>query len=201
MDNYFTTLASVDCSKHTEKKGGFTYLSWAFAVKELLTRHPDATWRVYEDANGAPFMATALGYFVKVGVTVNGIERVQVHPVLDGANRPVKEPNPFHINTSIQRALVKAIALHGLGLYIYAGEDLPDKPEEPPVFQNQSQRTAYIEGLSAFEKANDPMGTRQLWDELNNEQREDIWDAFSAAERRHIKDLLKQTAEAAKDAA
>lgn len=194
MTNYFTALAEVDCSKHTEKKAGFTYLSWAFAVKELLARHPDATWKVYEDANGAPFIATALGYFVKVGVTVNGIERIQVHPVLDNANKALKEPNPFQINTSIQRALVKAIALHGLGLYIYAGEDLPDKPEEPPAFPNASQRTAYIEGLSAFEKAGDPLGTRQLWDELNNDQREDIWDAFSAKERSHIKALLKETA-------
>lgn len=126
MSNYFEELSKVDCSKHVEKKGKFTYLSWTYAVAELLKRHPEATWRVIEDEHGWPFWQTVCGYFVKVGVTVNGVERVQVHPILDGNNKPIAEPNAFHVNTSIQRGLVKAIALHGLGLYIYSGEDLPD---------------------------------------------------------------------------
>ena len=78
--------------------------------------------------------------FVEVAVTVQGITLSQIHPVLDSRNRPLTAPNAFDINTSIQRCLVKAIALHGLGLYIYAGEDLPqplakDAPaanDEPP---------------------------------------------------------------------
>ena len=123
--NYFTDLARVDCSRHLEKKGRFSYLSWPFAVTELLTRHPDATWRVFEQPDGTPYFATPAGCFVKVAVTVAGVERVQIHPVLDQANRPIDNPDAFAINTSIQRALVKGIALHGLGLYIYAGEDLP----------------------------------------------------------------------------
>ena len=71
------------------------------------------------------------GYFVEVLVTVQGVSLSQIHPVLDGRNRPIFEPTSFDINTSIQRCLVKAIALHGLGLYVYAGEDLPNG-EEPP---------------------------------------------------------------------
>lgn len=193
MDNYFTVLAQVDCSKHTEKKGGFTYLSWPFAVSELLKRHPDATWDVVE-YGGKPYMETPAGCFVKVSVTANGVTRSQVHPILNNNNKTVAQPDAFQVNTSIQRALVKAIALHGLGLYIYAGEDLPDKPDEPPVFPSADMRRAYVEGLSGFCAANDPMGTRQLWDEMTNEQREDIWDAFSASERRNIKALLAQTA-------
>lgn len=76
--------------------------------------------------DGLPYLATDLGFFVEVAVTVQGVTLSQIHPVLDNKNRPLLAPTPFDINTSIQRALVKAIALHGLGLSIYAGEDLPD---------------------------------------------------------------------------
>lgn len=130
VTNYFTRLSAIDCSQYVEKKGKFSYLSWSFAVSELLKKHPDATWRVIEDPRGWPFWQTDCGYFVKVGVTVNGIERIQCHPVLDNNNRPISSPNSFQINTSIQRGLVKAIALHGLGLYIYAGEDLPNSASD-----------------------------------------------------------------------
>lgn len=124
MSNYFTELAKINVSEHVEKKGRFSYLSWTFAVNELRKRHPDATWET-KRFDGMPFMQTELGYFVEVAVTVNDIELSQIHPVLDNRNRPIEKPTPFDINTSIQRCLVKAIALHGLGLYIYAGEDLP----------------------------------------------------------------------------
>lgn len=125
VPNSFEVLAAVDCSAYTEKKGNFTYLSWPFAVSELLKRHPTATWRVIETPDGAPYFTTPAGCFVKVAVTVDGTERVQIHPILNANNKTIAQPNAFEVNTSIQRALVKAIALHGLGLYIYAGEDLP----------------------------------------------------------------------------
>lgn len=125
MENYFNELNTVNVSDHVEKKGNFSYLSWAYAVAELKKRHPDATWQVVR-FDGLPYQKTELGYMVEVAVTVNGITHSQIHPVLDGRNKPLASPTVFDINTSIQRALVKAIALHGLGLYIYAGEDLPD---------------------------------------------------------------------------
>lgn len=123
--NYFSELYKVDVSKHIEKKGKFSYVSWPFAVAELKKRHPEATWEVCR-FDGAPFMATNAGVFVEVAVTVNGCTLSQIHPVLNAQNRPIAQPNAFDINTSIQRALVKAIALHGLGLFVYAGEDLPE---------------------------------------------------------------------------
>jgi len=126
--NYFTELNAINVNKHVEKKGQFNYLSWAYAVAELLKRHPNATWEIIE-YNGLPYNETPLGFFVKVAVTVNGVTRSQIHPVLDNNNRPIAKPTSFQINTSIQRCLVKAISLHGLGLYIYAGEDLPDGAE------------------------------------------------------------------------
>jgi hypothetical protein len=124
MTNYYTELSKIDVSEHMEKKGKFSYLSWAWAVDQLRKVHPDATWEVIR-FNGMPFMKTECGYFVEVAVTVNGITLSQIHPVLNNQNKPIAQPNAFEINTSIQRGLVKAIALHGLGLYIYAGEDLP----------------------------------------------------------------------------
>jgi hypothetical protein len=126
--NYFTELNAINVNKHVEKKGQFNYLSWAYAVAELLKRHPNATWEIIE-YNGLPYNETPLGFFVKVAVTVNNVTRSQIHPVLDNNNRPIVKPTSFQINTSIQRCLVKAISLHGLGLYIYAGEDLPDGAE------------------------------------------------------------------------
>jgi hypothetical protein len=126
----FQTLNAIDVNKHVEKKGQFTYLSWAWAVAELRKASPTATWEVIK-TDGLPFCKTECGYFVEVSVTVDGITLSQIHPVLDNSNKTIPMPNAFQINTSIQRCLVKAIALHGLGLYIYAGEDLPTTELEP----------------------------------------------------------------------
>ena len=124
----FDKLNEINVNDYTEKKGNFTYLSWAWAVRELLKVSPEATWRIHEwgvEGNKQPYMQTQAGCFVQVTVTVNNVDRTQVHPVLDHRNKTVEDPDAFQINTSIQRCLAKAIALHGLGLYIYAGEDLP----------------------------------------------------------------------------
>lgn len=164
--NYFADLARVDCSAHVERKGRFSYLSWPFAVAELLTRHPDATWRVFETATGIPYFQSEAGAFVKVAVTVAGIERVQIHPILDGNNRPISTPDAFQVNTSIQRALVKAIALHGLGLYIYAGEDLPTaagqptRDDGPPGQRPSTPARAWAEQIGACTAIAD---LQQLW--------------------------------------
>jgi hypothetical protein len=126
----FKALSGIDVNQHVEKKGQFTYLSWAWAVAELRKASPTATWEVIK-TDGLPFCKTECGYFVEVAVTVDGITLSQIHPVLDNNNKTIPAPNAFQINTSIQRCLVKAIALHGLGLYIYAGEDIPSVELEP----------------------------------------------------------------------
>jgi hypothetical protein len=125
VENYFERLSRINVSEHIEKKGSFSYLSWPFAVAQLRLADPAATWEVRR-FDGLPYLHTETGYFVEVAVTVQGVTLSQIHPVLDGKNQPIAEPTAFDINTSIQRCLVKAIALHGLGLYIYAGEDLPE---------------------------------------------------------------------------
>ena len=131
--NVFEILNKVDVSEHMEKKGQFNYLSWAHAVRELLKVCPTATWEVHlfdnQDGTKQPYMKNGTGSYVQVSVDVEGIIRTQLHPVLDTRNQPIDSPNAFQVNTSVQRCLAKAIALHGLGLYLFAGEDLPEADE------------------------------------------------------------------------
>ena len=138
--NYFARLFAVNVNAHLEKKGGFSYLSWPFAVAQLRLADPSATWEVRR-FNGLPYLASEAGVFVEVAVTVQGVTLSQIHPVLDGRNRPLLAPSAFDINTSIQRCLVKAIALHGLGLYVYAGEDLPQPVAEAANDSSQGATT------------------------------------------------------------
>ena len=122
----FMKLYKTDVSKYTEKKGQFNYLSWANAWALLKKACPDARYGVTKSEDGSPFFKTECGYFVDVWVEADGVSLSQIHPVLDNRNQPIEQPNAFQINTSIQRALAKTIALHGLGLYIFTGEDLPE---------------------------------------------------------------------------
>ena len=129
----FEKLHKIDVSKYVKQKGKYNYLSWAYAVQELKKACPTARWGVTKAEDGSPFFHTACGYFVEVWFEINGLSLSQVHPVLDNRNNPIEKPNSFEINTSLQRALAKAIALHGLGLYIFAGEDLPEPSALTPA--------------------------------------------------------------------
>ena len=125
----FKTLQAIDCSEHTEKKGKFTYLSWAWAWAILKENYPESTfhkWTFNHEGCLLPYMIAPDGYaYVKASVTVEGLELAEIMPVLNHQNKSVQNPTSFDVNTSLQRCLVKALAFHGLGLYIYAGEDLP----------------------------------------------------------------------------
>jgi len=144
--NTFEKLSKLNVSDHVEKKGRFSYLSWTWAVSELRKAAPDATWEVIK-YDGMPFCKTECGYFVEVAVTVDGITLSQIHPVLDNNNKTIPVPNAFQINTSIQRCLVKAIALHGLGLYIYSGEDLPEEETKAaPIVTAALKTLEYYKG-------------------------------------------------------
>ncbi|PEK75517.1 DUF1071 domain-containing protein [Bacillus toyonensis] len=153
-ENYFTTLSQIDCTEHIEKKGKFSYLSWAWAVKRLREVDPTATWNV-KRFDGVPYLKTDCGYFVEVEVIVQGLPLCQIHPILNNQNKPITEPNSFDINTSIQRCLVKAIALHGLGLYIYAGEDLPEVPEKQISPQQIGAIKVNIKKLATLRKVDE----------------------------------------------
>ena len=144
MDNYFTDLYAVNVNGHTEKKNGLNYLSWAWEWGEIKKRHPDATYTVYENADGWNYHTDGRTCWVKTGVTVNGIEHIEYLPVMDYKNKsiPVENVTSFDVNKAIQRSLTKACARHGLGLYIYAGEDLPE--EEAAEKQDASRNAKNI---------------------------------------------------------
>ena len=122
----FKELASINVSDKTNKKGDLTYLSWCFAWGELLNKYPKSTYKVYERDN-INYFTDNRTCWVKVSVTVGEIEHIEMLPVMDFKNKSISfdAVTSVDVNKSIQRALTKAIARHGLGLYIYAGEDLP----------------------------------------------------------------------------
>ena len=129
--NYFEILNSVNVNEKTEKKNGLTYLSWAWAWAEVKKRFPNATYAIYENAQGWNYHTDGRTAWVKTGVSINGIEHIEELPVMDYKNKsiPLNAITSFDVNKAIQRSLTKAAARHGLGLYIYAGEDLPESPE------------------------------------------------------------------------
>lgn len=133
MENYFSRLNGINVNDKTEKKNGLTYLSWAWAWGEVKKLHPDATYTVYENATGWNYHTDGKTCWVKTGVTVEGIEHIEYLPVMDfrNASIPLDKVTSFDVNKAIQRSLTKALARHGLGLYIYAGEDLPEGESEP----------------------------------------------------------------------
>lgn len=130
--NYFEKLSAINVNGKTEKKGGLIYLSWAYAWGELKKAFPRANYTVYENASGLNYHTDGSTAWVKVGVSVpvegGDLEHVEYLPVMDSRNKsiPLKGITSFDVNKAIQRALTKAIARHGIGLYIYAGEDLPE---------------------------------------------------------------------------
>ena len=128
----FETLNAVNVNGHTEKKNGLTYLSWAWAWGELLKRYPDSTYTIYENKDGLNYHTDGRTCWVKTGVTVEGKEYIEYLPVMDFKNRSINADlvTSFDVNKAIQRSLTKAVARHGLGLYIYAGEDLPEGEAE-----------------------------------------------------------------------
>ena len=130
--NYFEILNAINVSGKTEKKGNLTYLSWAWGWGELKKIHPDATYTIYENAEGWNYHTDGKTAWVKTGVTVNGIENIEYLPIMDFRNNsiPVDKVTSTDVNKTIQRSLTKAVARHGLGLYIYAGEDLPEEERQ-----------------------------------------------------------------------
>ena len=124
----FEVLNAINVNEHTEKKNNLTYLSWAWAWAEVKKHYPDAQYTIYENANGMNYHTDGRTCWVKTGVTIEGLEHIEYLPVMDykNASIPAERVTSFDVNKAIQRSLTKAVARHGLGLYIYAGEDLPE---------------------------------------------------------------------------
>ena len=134
--NYFETLNAINVNDFTEKKGGLTYLSWAHAWKEFKKLYPKSFYTIYQNDLEWNYFTDNKTCWVKTGVTVvfddgEAIEHIEYLPVMDYKNRSIalEDVTSFDVNKAIQRSLTKAVARHGLGLYIYAGEDLPNEAE------------------------------------------------------------------------
>lgn len=140
----FATLNAVNCNQHTEKKNGLTYLSWVWAWQEVKTKYPEAFYTIYENTNGLFYHTDGKTCWVKTGVTIEGIEHIEYLPVMDYRNNsiPADKVTSTDVNKAIQRSLTKACARHGLGLYIYAGEDLPTEEAAQPVAPQAAPRAA-----------------------------------------------------------
>lgn len=128
----FSTLYKIDCNGRTEQKNGLTYLSWAWAWAEVKKAYPRSFYTIYENNQGWCYHTDGKTCWVKTGVTIvdgeQNLEHIEYLPVMDHRNRsiPIEQVTSFDVNKAIQRSLTKAAARHGLGLYIYAGEDLPE---------------------------------------------------------------------------
>lgn len=141
----FEVLNAIDCNEHVEKKNDLSYLSWAWAWQIVKKNYPDAFYTIYENASGLFYHTDGKTCWVKTGVTINGLEHIEYLPVMDFKNKsiPLNAVTSFDVNKAIQRSLTKAAARHGLGLYIYAGEDLPEeakvqKAEKEAAMEDQA---------------------------------------------------------------
>jgi len=153
-------LLKINVNEHTEQKNGLTYLSWAWAWAEVLKVDPLATWEAHEFMRPCPGSNMSIvapcmympdeSAMVKVTVTIKGNKRSCLLPVMNHKNQAIKNPDAFAINTAIVRCLTKAISMHGLGLYIYAGEDLPqvESDEAAAEREKREQRGSELDRLA-----------------------------------------------------
>lgn len=145
--NYFEKLNAINVNDHVEKKNGLTYLSWAWAWAELKKMYPESFYTIYENKDGFFYHTDGVTAWVKTGVTVKAgdheIEHIEYLPVMDYKNKsiPLANITSFDVNKTIQRSLTKAVARHGLGLYIYAGEDLPEDDTTTPETKPEAKTT------------------------------------------------------------
>jgi hypothetical protein len=140
----FRTLAALNVKDRVEKKGRFDYLSWAYAWAMIKDQYPDANRKVYESEHtGLNYFTDGNTGYVKVGVTINDIEHVDYLPIMNHSNQSlsIDKITSFAVNKTIQRSTVKAIAMHGLGLSLWAGEDLVGISEEAPAVKATKKPT------------------------------------------------------------
>ena len=142
-ENYFQKLYDVDVREKVKKKNGLNYVSWAAAWAEVKKIYPDATYHIYEretpDGLIINYFTDGKTCWVKTGVTINGLEHVEELPVMDFKNQSISldKITSSDVNKSIQRSLTKACARHGLGLYIYEGEDIPENVKKEKKEQDE----------------------------------------------------------------
>lgn len=157
------TLSAINCNDKVEEKNGLKYLSWAWAWAEVKKAYPNATYTIYENKDGLNYHHDGKTAWVKTGVTIEGIEMIEYLPVMDFKNKsiPVENITSFDVNKTIQRSITKACSRHGLGSYLYAGEDLPE-----------SESNSLEEAISACKECTDIPSLQATWNCYPQFQRE-----------------------------
>ena len=157
----FEILNAINVNEHVEQKNGLTYLSWAWAWAKVKENFPTATYTIYENADGLNYHTDGKTAWVKTGVTIDELEHIEYLPVMDNRNRSIAADNltSFDVNKAIQRSLTKACARHGLGLYIYAGEDLPQADAKQEKAKENERIKAACQEIAA-------VGSRAEFDEV-----------------------------------
>ena len=148
----FETLNKVNVSEHIEKKNGLSYVAWAWAWQAVKEIYPKAQYKIYENEQGWNYFTDGRTCWVKTGVIIEDLEHIEYLPVMDYNNKsiPLEKVTSFDVNKTIQRSLTKALARHGLGLYVYAGEDLPEgeTKAEPNKVSDELIQKAKDNGIS-----------------------------------------------------
>lgn len=190
----YKRLSGIDCSKHVEKKGKLSYLSWTWAWGILMDHYPESSFVFHPDETISD--GTVM---VSCTVTVEGKSHTMWLPVMDNFNKSIVSPTTRQISDSRMRCLVKAIALHGLGLYIYAGEDLPEaaiKSEQEKSAEYDELCMNHIDSLNCIRESlisSDYSTAKEAWNELSEEIRIALWKAptkggwFTTEERAKMK--------------
>jgi hypothetical protein len=202
----YSEIRKVNVNEHIEQKNGLNYLSWAWAVDQLLQLDSAATWSYGEPVR--------FGETLMVFCTVKafGKEMTAQLPVMDYRNKAIANPDAMSVNTAMQRCLAKAIALHGLGLYIYTGEDLPQEDVvektkvEPPkqsiiptagaMDNMDEEQKLFIDdcakNITAHFEANDNFNMLQDYNSLDNEEKVAVWSLLGSKVRSTIKKMKEQ---------
>ena len=154
-ENNFVALSKINVNDHTEKKGKYTYLSWAFAVTEAMKVDPLTSWNFRD-----PMTFGDGTMMVQCDVVMFGKSIYMFLPVMNNQNKAIQNPNAFDVNSAMMRCLVKGIAAHGLGLYIYAGEDLPEDEKQANVAQQQNKQQVQQQGQGQQPQQQKPIAQR-----------------------------------------
>ena len=177
----FRILNNINVNDRTEKKNGLTYLSWAWAWAEVKKEFPNAIYTIYENKDGWNYHTDNKTAWVKTGVTIEGLEYIEYLPIMDYRNKSINVEmlTSFDVNKAIQRSLTKACARHGLGLYVYAGEDLPESESITP---NKNDKKENIDNIKEIAEMTEKIKKVQTISEL-----EKLWLSFDKQQQNQYK--------------
>ena len=206
----FETLNAININELRKEKGKMSYLAWAYAWTEVKKLHPDMTSTVYENADGLNYHHDGKTAWVKTGITIGGMEHIEYLPILSNNNSsiPLANITSWNVNNSIQRSLTKAIARHGLGLYLYSGEDYPEEEvvanntaEIERAAKNAQDQTLINQYVHSLKKALngetvDDIGVREVFTEIakgENKLKSRVYKLLLPEEQSVITEVMTKT--------